>query len=178
MSLQAFKILLVLLCLQHELILVAKAFDFWALWAEDLPAVREDKALADNFLHGAGQNIQQTQDYLMALISAAQVNLEPNLRNLNAPKVEETCHMNDGPFCLPLEKNYGHSKLHFEPPEQQDKSQFEKLWIKSIKHASRENFSLMLKAEKEGVSLVAAAIPKASYMLFLRFNSYNNMTME
>ena len=114
----------------------------------------------------------------MAIITAAQVNKEPNNRNYNAPKAQELCHLNDGPFCQPLEKNYGHSKLHFEPPEQQDTSQFEKLWIKSIEHASRENVSLMLKAEKEGVSLVAAVLPKASYMLVLRFNSYDYMTME
>lgn len=49
------------------------------------------------------------------------------------------CEMADGPFCMPLEKYYTHSKvLYKQMPDERNSEKYGKLWLDAIRYATKD----------------------------------------
>ena len=60
--------------------------------------------------------------------------------------------MADGPLCLQMEKYYGHSRMLYKDPEQEqiDQKKYDNLWDHSLKHSKKEMREILALSDDKG----------------------------
>lgn len=91
--------------------------------------------------------------------------------------------MSDGPSCLPADKFYGHSLLHYsntsdeEASNPRDATKFGLLWSQAQKHAA-DQLKKALKMSEDVSSFIGVQVLEQQYTFILKFYMYDTVSLE
>ena len=95
-------------------------------------------------------------------------------------KTELECMMSDGPFCVPVDKYHGHSKLLYPDSANalRNPNKFGHLWSRAKSHGEKNQTVALNLSDDKGAFVVGVHVLEQQYTFILKFFMYDEVSKE